>query len=63
MNEAKIIDRLYELQCRCYALADLFAGLKEAEDIGIHPDTPYGLSLILADIAGGISRLHDEAAE
>jgi hypothetical protein len=62
MTKSEVVDRLYELQCKCYALADLFAGLKEAEDMGLHPDTPYGLRLILADIAGEMSRLHDEAA-
>jgi hypothetical protein len=46
--------RLYELQCKCRALADLFAGTAWLEENGMHEDTPYGLHLIMRDSAGEI---------
>ncbi|MDR1373654.1 MAG: hypothetical protein LBJ24_01645 [Treponema sp.] len=44
-------DRLYELSCKLYTLADLFAGLAVAEDLGFHEHTPYGLRLLIGDMA------------
>jgi hypothetical protein len=50
-------DRLYELSCKLYALADLFMGLAVAEDIGFHEHTPYGLCLLIGDMAEELERL------
>jgi hypothetical protein len=60
MNKSEILKCLYGIQCKCYALADLFTGLKEAEDAGFHQDTPAGLSILITGIADEARQLRDE---
>jgi predicted enzyme related to lactoylglutathione lyase len=49
--------RLYELQCKCYALADMFGSLG-IED-GLYKDTPYGLYLIMSDLAWELEQIQE----
>jgi hypothetical protein len=57
MDKTTIADQLFEVDCKLYALADLLAGLEKGIELGLYEDTPYGLNLIVGDIAQKVAEI------
>jgi hypothetical protein len=61
MDKINICDRLNELAVKCTALADCFSGLPT--DSALSKKTPWGLYLIMSDIAWELRRINDGVRE